>query len=528
MKKTSISVLLVAVLVTLGFTQASAAPFVPTGFAPNSDRQAVAIEDLPDGPEWISIITKQIPFTAENPETEANPVMCRSLTTNGCALDGSINIGGTSILPLCEGSANNCIEGLKITKPDGEVVEAKFLKAVAGFRFDGSPEYGIPAGETPSIWVAEGAKNTADSEKYVVNVSLGWEFRNSKPAIRNMTARVIAIKDVNGSAFRPSQIMYHINPNTGKFQSNHDNGEQGGLDKCAATDVGYCAEKVDFTPGTRADLTLRVTNKVTGWLHGRLSQPQILVTPIDANYNRIAIAGASVVVPTMYAEFERSKMTTSFLDYFRYQYSLGGFNGRSTWYRFSSSAEKSRDVITTLAASAKDTSSGTISYWSVKSIPSENSNNKCLQDKSKLVGLVTTNAMAYSGAAPKWSGGSLRYEVAGLHYMPDGKTLTEGTYDLAIRSDVARCLYGFSNAPISATISVISDAGQAKVATTVVRESAGWLTLRAAGFTFSAPTISIKLTQPKGKVSTIVCAKGSVIKKVTAKNAKCPVGYKAK
>lgn len=522
MKKVSAIFLSVCLIATFGISQANADQFFPTGFAPDSDKQGIVIEDLPDGPEWISVISKQV----NGPETPENPVMCRSLTTNGCAIDGSIPIYANSILPKCEDNTTNCVEGLTITKPDGEVVVAKFLKAVPGFRFDGIPEKGAPGGETPSIWVAEGAKNAADSDKYVVVVQLGWAIRNSKVQIDSMTARVIPVKDVYGQEFRPSEIMYHINPNTQKFQSNHDNGEQGGLDKCAATDTGYCAEKVGFAPGTRAELSLRLTNKVTGWLHGRLSQPQISVTPIDSKYNKITIAGSAVEVPTMYAEFERSKMSSNFMQHFNQQYSLGGFNGRSTWYRFSSSNEKSRDVITTLASAAKDTASGTLSYWSVKSIPADNSNNRCLEDKSKLVGLVTTNAMAYSGSAPTWSGGSLKYEVAGLHYLPDGKTLTEGTYDLAIRSDVARCLYGFSNAPISATISVISDAGKAKVATTVVRESAGWLTLRAAGFTFSAPTISIKLTQPKGKKYTIVCLKGKITKKVTSVNPKCPVGYK--
>jgi len=46
-----------------------------------------------------------------------------------------------------------------------------------------------------------------------------------------------------------------------------------------------------------------------------------------------------------------------------------------------------------------------------------------MADTSKLIGFVTTNAMAYSGAAPVWDGSSLQYKVAGLHYLPDGKTL---------------------------------------------------------------------------------------------------------
>jgi hypothetical protein len=76
------------------------------------------------------------------------------------------------------------------------------------------------------------------------------------------------------------------------------------------------------------------------------------------------------------------------------------------------------------------------------------------------------------------------------------------------------------------------------VATTVVNEKDGWLRLSASGFTFSAPTIQVKLTQapavvaPQEKVTTpkvskkIVCIKGKTTKTFTTK--KCPSGWKKK
>jgi hypothetical protein len=137
--------------------------------------------------------------------------------------------------------------------------------------------------------------------------------------------------------------------------------------------------------------------------------------------------------------------------------------------------------------------------------------------------------MTYSGSAPTWDGSSLEYKVAGLHYLPDGKTLTLGTYDLAMRSETARCLYGFTNAPISARISVISAEGEQKVATTTLREKDGWLYLAAYGFTFSAPTIKVKFTQAKAKKSkSLTCYKGKQSKVIKGTNPKCPAGYKAK
>jgi hypothetical protein len=167
--------------------------------------------------------------------------------------------------------------------------------------------------------------------------------------------------------------------------------------------------------------------------------------------------------------------------------------------------------------------------------------------KDKLIGLVTTNAPIYDSGAPAFKDGALSYKVAGLHHKADGSVF-KGSYDLAIRSDVARCLYGFSNAPIRASVSVLSSDGSTQdVASELVTEKNGWMTLSAKNFTFSAPTIKVKLMQDKPlksstesskqvapvkktiiKVKVINCVKGKMSKKVSGSNPKCPTGYKQK
>jgi hypothetical protein len=168
------------------------------------------------------------------------------------------------------------------------------------------------------------------------------------------------------------------------------------------------------------------------------------------------------------------------------------------------------------------------------------------------MGMVTTNSLIYDGGIPAFRDGFLQYRVAGLHYNPDGSEF-KGAYDLLLRSEAARCLYGFSNAPISAEISVLGTDGDKKIATTQISESNGWLHLGAYNFTFSQPTINIlfkqevvapapsptpsptAITTPlpkptavgKGK-SSITCVKAKTTKKVTAINPKCPTGYKKK
>jgi hypothetical protein len=126
-----------------------------------------------------------------------------------------------------------------------------------------------------------------------------------------------------------------------------------------------------------------------------------------------------------------------------------------------------------------------------------------------------------------------------------------------MRSDVARCLYKFTNAPIQASISIAYETSERQIATKVVNERDGWLYLGAYNFTFSSPTIQVKLFQdppkpsptptssqtptevvavpasptPKAaaaKKTTISCIKGKLTKKVSAVNPKCPAGYKKK
>jgi hypothetical protein len=150
----------------------------------------------------------------------------------------------------------------------------------------------------------------------------------------------------------------------------------------------------------------------------------------------------------------------------------------------------------------------------------------------------------YDAKPPVFTDGELRYRVAGVHSKPDGNDF-KGVYDLVIDSNAARCLYKYSAAPISATVSVTSSSGgEQNIATTVVNERDGWFHLGAYGFGFSSPTLKVKLTQeaPAPSASpapskttkaapakkTITCVKGKTIKKVTAVNPKCPSGYKKK
>jgi hypothetical protein len=188
---------------------------------------------------------------------------------------------------------------------------------------------------------------------------------------------------------------------------------------------------------------------------------------------------------------------------------------------------------------------------------------KCLNQTDSLAGIVTTNAAEYLDGPPVYDkvNRALDYKVAATHFEPDGTTVFRGSYDLIMSSKVARCIYGFTNAPVNATISVTSENGENNVATTVISEKNGWLSLGAYNFTYSSPIIRVVLDgtvdvptptptptptpsivatptpsavatpQPtasakKPLVVKTTCVKGKITKVVTG--TKCPAGYKKK
>lgn len=179
------------------------------------------------------------------------------------------------------------------------------------------------------------------------------------------------------------------------------------------------------------------------------------------------------------------------------------------------------------------------SSWTFRTLQvgGEQERNACLKpDSSGVKGIVTTNATAYSDGPPAFIDNQLSYTVMAPHFRPDGTTPFQGRYNLVLRSDVARCLYGFSSAPLQAKIEVVDNNGAQSVAVTSVAESGGWLSLAASGFTFSGPTINVQLTQPQApapviaptvKKKTITCVNPKTKRstKVTATVPKCPKGF---
>jgi hypothetical protein len=296
---------------------------------------------------------------------------------------------------------------------------------------------------------------------------------------------------------------------------------------CVYAYEGVCAHAQEFSPNTRVGIQLKLTNELTGWIRGRLQDPVIDIQKINEDYNLVTVDALPVEVSRFFTAASVAQGAPNILG----KPSENAHGGGLTL--FEAATKRALQIVNGYREWTKDTSAGVTTTWTFASISGGQAGQsnpnayKCLNDKTRLLGLVTTNAMTYEGGAPSYSGGFLNYKLAGLHYMPDGKTEVVGTYDLVMRSDVARCLYNFNKAPVSATISV-TGGENTNVATTVVSEKNGWLKLAAYGFTFSEKNIKVKLTQKKMTITCVSTRNSKLTKKVTAYSPTCPSGYKKK
>jgi hypothetical protein len=444
-------------------------------------------------------------------------------------VEGKNSFNFSSGLPACQDpTEENCVQQLSVFSGDDTEVAAKFIRQVKGTTFSKVNESaGLYRAGTESLWQVADPADPNKQLEFVVSVTAkgGYDNFSEKYFTEFLEASVTPYRIVTGSQFSASNLkMENVN---GKDQLGGWAQSMGAT--CAWVEDGQCGKPVELAEGLKIKLAIRASSQITGWFKGRIDSPQVQVKEFSTRNVLIEMTAKSTSIPRFALTVNPDSLTETQRSLIKNTDVTGndttairstppdrlGMNGKFLSFEW---LDAFREL-------TKDTAIAKSTVWNFSTIRNS-SGLGCASNLKGVLGVVSTNATAFTGVMPTFQDGMLSYQVAGLHYAPDGKTLNEGTYDLIMRSDFARCLYGFSKAPISATISVISDSGENKVATTNVGEKNGWLSLRAYGFTYSAPTISVKLTQGQPKKTTITCVKGKVSKKVTAVTPKCPTGYK--
>jgi hypothetical protein len=448
--------------------------------------------------------------------------LCEQMGTAPC--DGSLKnsqIMLNEVLPPCSAQIVEwCIEGLSIYNKDNTAKDASLIRSTAGPILKKHLSSGMPQGGTVSLWKAPGQINSGGADTYAVYLYLMGNAQGSGDfSFNSLRAMVLPYSEIRGNQYVDGSVQPFDDPK-GKKQI----GVSGGQLECAWTEKGVCGYIEDFPVNSRVNLRIRVGNNLSGWMMGRMADPRVTVSQVSATQNLMSIDSEPIDVPKFFVSVPRNALTPeiSSIDPSIKDGIMSLHNQLASQTDFA--------LATAWAKFTDDKAAGKYSVWSLMSTANGQGSN-CLRSTTKVVGIVTTNAAIYEGNAPNFQDGALMYRVWSQHYAADGSVF-KGKYDLVMRSEAARCLYGFSAAPISASISITSNDGTSQVATTVLNESNGWLHLGADGFTFSNPTIKVTLKQSKNPPSTalqnqqIICIKGKLKKTVKGTSPKCPTGYK--
>jgi hypothetical protein len=484
-------------------------------------------------------------------------VTCKSALDEPCKSDNFLFF--ETPLPPCDVSrVNDCLTSFSGGTSRERLQTAQFVETVTvnliqyggegGKRYftpyTGDPARGVPDSGYPSIWKMSHLPHQGGDE-YLVVAKLNAE-------------------QLDTEGRKP------VNLDVGVFPVSRVPGFQWG---CFFNTQTHCLKRWPFPKGAQIELSLKTKSKIVGWFYGRVTDPNINSTKLDDGSTQLTINGAPTVVPIVAGWAKNSDLPKELDEMIEKEFIDRKFQFAGVCFFGCDSQDRSKQVVNdernpsfTLQSTynkglfdryllwldvLEDRAYASKSTWSFRTLADYSQYEKCL-GSGGIAGLVTTNSNAYIATPPIFENEELLYRVASPHYDSKGNVQI-GTYDLAIRSDVARCLYGFTEAPINATLNVIYEEGEAVNATTVVGEKNGWLYLSAKGFTYSSPTVKVKMTQEKpvpvvsvtptptptptitpvpviektlAKKKTISCVKGAKTKKVSAVKPKCPKGYK--
>ena len=110
---------------------------------------------------------------------------------------------------------------------------------------------------------------------------------------------------------------------------------------------------------------------------------------------------------------------------------------------------------------------------------------------------IVTGTNGYGMSIPSFANGQLDLKVQSPHFRPDGKTVHNGLYEAVVPLVTAECLWGKTiTSGDQLKIEVFeTGTGQSKSATSSIVISGESLLIRASGFSYSIPTIRVKLAE---------------------------------
>jgi hypothetical protein len=478
--------------------------------------------------------------------TESTDSKCApTLTSKWTRFGADSSVGNCAVTPesICvnsfsaiadDGSIITGIPTERIHKSDGGVVST----------YDGKTNLGFAGGSSSWIWTM-GSGDSAVEYLMIGVLGQGMLVRNGAwdVADKNLRFAIFPIKRVLGERFKEFALE----------------------DGCVATDNGVCYVRQPFAKNLRFKVALRLPISMSGWLNGRLRQPNAYVDVHNANYSDLIVEAAPTEEIVAGGWVPIDAKADAVMKRRNFYASASVVNNNYDVPSINPDDADAVDTFNTFPGVLGDKALSNYLAWRLNTsshvdaapMPtpgamSPTTTAKCSAGTG-IQGIVATNAAVYEPGAPTFDAATstLNYRVASPHLASDG-TDNLGTYGFSMRADLIKCYYGLSTLPTSASVSITYGTGsEPKISTVDLKVTRDWVYLNATNFTYSSPTLKVKLIAPpapvpvvipapvvlapvvtlapvvaKPALKSITCMKGKTKKVVKAVSPKCPMGYK--
>jgi hypothetical protein len=476
-----------------------------------------------------SHIPKFNPDGTIEPSNFWNWKLCTTWEDSRCDLKAGYTVEGRVFLGKCLDFIEiGCIESLKLKAAGGSQSELRYVGPALESIVDTqeSKSFNIPRSSTQALFTDE------NSSLYIVRANIFYSITASNSVAPKLDVDIYpVVKVLDPTVKAPVPTIFRSPTNSLDVATVANTRSD-----CLAISTGICYKQGATNLENEFTLDLRLPKNITGWFKGRLMSPTISVKPFSETSNLITVTARPVAMPVMGGWVKYDDLPSDFI---KKLYPSAGYpEGREQQlglYADASQGARAFEEFLAWAPFLKDRSLATLDIWSFGT-NMNSSKSRCMSSTTSVGGLVTTNASVYSSEPPTWDpiAMSLDYKIAAPHYNAEGVE-NSGSYTLAISNDVIKCLYGFSELPASATVSILYSDSSTTVGTVAVGSKNGWSYFSADGFHFSAPTIRVKFVDPKAASiaapipqakKAIWCAKGNAKRKITAVKPVCPKGYK--
>jgi hypothetical protein len=483
------------------------------------------------------------------PFSNPNSTSFTAFVDSGTSSD-RVSGGAWNILPICtDGSESWCIKSLEVSSDEKNFKLAKFVRYVDnGIRPPSPSQNIIPIKSAISIWSVENSNGKVNL--YAAHSVVG--------SMGIFSSSIYAFKEIK-SQFRDdvyNQMSY------GKADYRLIN--PGYIDDCVFVSQGICGQRVS-TENVSFRLTQFIGSEYSTWFAGRIIGGSFNVTKVQNNQSKLVVVGNSVKVPEILLEqpgVDRQVLTdcvnplepttpkiSTLPDFFNQslcaraksdydmcfpvnKWEPGNFfreecNYQTTMYSKYYSANPFYNYLSFELPTIKGLKGSTFEpeIWTFQSNAAI-TRSSCLEDVSFL-GAANSNALLFDAYPPLLIDGKLNYRVSSPH-LNSANLENKGVFEVQLNSDVLRCMYNFTKAPIEVKVTITTDDGESQIATTNWSESEGISRLTISAFHYSSPKIQVSFTQKKNLQSSISCIKGKLTKKVNGVSPKCPTGYKLK